>query len=66
MYRSRDGRWTVEHVTGELADGQPGELLRVCRLGIQVALCRDVDEVAALVPLVDLELVDDLRPVSAR
>lgn len=60
MYRSRDGRWTVEHVTARGSDGLgDGELLRVCHRGHQVALCDTVDQVADLVPLVDLELVDD-------
>lgn len=65
MYRSRDGRWTVEHVTRVAADGRSGDLLRVCHHGRQVALCRSVDEVAELVPLAELELVDDRTPASA-
>ncbi|MGA8117011.1 MAG: hypothetical protein WCA46_25525 [Actinocatenispora sp.] len=60
MYRSRDGRWTVEHITGSRPDGHgDGELLRVCHRGHQVALCDTVEQVADLVSLVDLELVDD-------
>lgn len=66
MYRSRDGRWTVEHVSREATDGRPGDLLRVCHHGRQVALCRTVDEVAQLLPLSELELVDDRAPASAR
>ena len=62
MYRSRDGRWTVEHVTGTAAeDGRPRELLRVSHSGYQVAICRSVDEVAELVNLADLELVEEQR-----
>jgi|GEM_PF-6940681 len=61
MYRSRDGLWTVEHVTGTAADGRPRDLLRVSHNGYQVAVCRSVDEVAELVHLADLELVEDER-----
>jgi hypothetical protein len=67
MYRSRDGRWTVEHITGEGPDGRGnGELLRVCHRGHQVALCATADEVAELVNLADLELVDDRDVVTLR
>lgn len=65
MYRSRDGRWTVEHVTGTVADGRPGDLLRVSHRGVPVALCRSVDELAELLPLSELELVDE-APTLAR
>ncbi|BCJ26776.1 hypothetical protein AB0I55_29995 [Actinocatenispora sera] len=62
MYRSRDGRWTVEHMIGTAAeDGRPRDLLRVSHNGYQVAVCRSVDEVAELVNLADLELVEDHR-----
>lgn len=66
MYRSRDGRWTVEHISARAADGRPGELLRVCHRGHPVALCDSVDEVAALVPLAELVLVEDREPATAR
>ncbi len=60
MYRSRDGRWTVEHIIAEGPDGHgDGELLRVSHRGHPVALCRTVDQVAELVSLAELELVDD-------
>lgn len=71
MYRSRDGRWTVERVPVDAPDGA-GEpaLLRLYHRGYPVAECRSAEEIAALIDLADLELVDDsddpLRPAPTR
>lgn len=59
MYRSRDGRWTVEHVTGTWPDGHTGDVLRVRHRGYPVALCSSVAELAELLNLADLELIED-------